>query len=92
MKSVLPPLGTKLLHTVFFFGVGGGNYFRQLLQETLQHIISGGISYCNLTIGAVLPWNERIFRLQLQFFSPCCVRINYWNVTPFLYRIYLFKI
>ena len=45
------PLGTKLLHTVCFVL---GNYFRQLLQETLQHDILGGINYCNVMIGAVL--------------------------------------
>ena len=32
----------QLLHTVFVFWGGGGNYFRQLLQETLQHNIPGG--------------------------------------------------
>ena len=56
-------------------------YFRHLLQETLQHDILGGIHYCNAMTGAVLPWKERIFRLQLQFFSPCYVEINYCNVT-----------
>ena len=38
-------------------------------------------------IGAVLPWKERIFRLQLQFFSLRYVGINCCNVTPFLYRV-----
>ena len=61
-----------------------GNYFRLLLQETLQHNIPGGLKYCNVTNGAVLPWKERIFRLRLQFFSRCCVGIHYCNVTPFL--------
>ena len=38
-------------------------------------------------IGAVLPWKEQIFRLQFQFFSPCCGGIDYCNVTtPFLYE------
>ena len=34
---------------------------------------------------------ERVFRLQLQFLSPCYVRINYCNVTSLLYRIYTFQ-
>ena len=42
-------------------------------------------------IGAVFPWTERIFRLQLQFFSPGYVGINYCNVTPFLYSILSFQ-
>ena len=42
-------------------------------------------------IGAVLPWKEPILRLQLQFFSPCYVGINYCNVTPSLYRILSFQ-
>ena len=42
-------------------------------------------------IGAVLPWKERIFRLQLQFFSLCHVASNCCNVTPFLYRILSFQ-
>ena len=62
-----------------------------MLQETLQHDIFGGINYCNVRIGAVLPWKEGTFRLQLQFFSPCYVGINYCNVTPFLYRILSFQ-
>ena len=41
--------------------------FGELLLETLQHDILGEINYCNATIGAVLPWKERIFRLQLHF-------------------------
>ena len=52
----------------------------------------GGMNYCNIVIGAVLPWKERIFRLQLQFFSPCYVGINDCNVTSFLYRILSFQI
>ena len=58
-----------------------GNYSWQLLQETLQHDILGGITYCNVMIGAVFPWKERIFRLQLQFFSLGYVGINCCNVT-----------
>ena len=27
----------------------------------------GMLRYCDVMIGAVLPWKERIFRLQLQF-------------------------
>ena len=42
-------------------------------------------------IGAVLSWKERIFRLQLQFFSPCYVGMNCCNVSPFLYRILSFQ-
>ena len=42
--------------------------YRQLLQETLQHAILGGINFCNVRMGAVLPWKPRMFRLQLQFF------------------------
>ena len=68
-----------------------GELFSKLLQDTLKHIISGGVDFCNVMIGAVLPWKELIFRLQLQFFSPCYVTINYRNVTPFLYRILSFQ-
>ena len=32
-----------------------------------------------------------MFWLQLQFFSRCCVAIQYCNVTPFLYRILCFR-
>ena len=46
-----------------------GNYYRKLYCISFL----GGVSYCNVMIGAVLPWKERIFRLQLQFFSLCCV-------------------
>ena len=35
--------------------------------------------------GAVLPWKEQIFRLQLQFVSLCFVGINCCNITSFLY-------
>ena len=42
-------------------------------------------------IAAVLAWQERVFRLQLQFFSPCYVGINYCNVTPFLYSMLSFQ-
>ena len=42
-------------------------------------------------IDAVLPWKERIFRLQLQFFSSCYVGTNYCNVTSFLYRLWSFR-
>ena len=38
-------------------------------------------------IGAVLHWKPRTCRLQLQFFSLCCVGIHYRNVMPFLHRI-----
>ena len=40
-------------------------------------------------IGAVLPWKELIFRLQVQFLSPAYVGINHCNVALLLYRIYL---
>ena len=50
----------------------------------------GGINYCNVMIGAVLPWQERIFRLQLQFFSLCDVGVNYCDAT-FLYRLLSFS-
>ena len=48
-----------------------------------QHDIPGIINNCNVMIGAALPWKARIFRLQLQFFSPCCVweLISCCNVT-----------
>ena len=85
---VMVPLGTKLFQDVFF---ALGNNSRELSQETLQHLISGGINYCNVMVGAVLPWKARIFRLQLQFFL-LYVRMNYCNVTPFLYRFYLSRI
>ena len=68
-----PPLA------LFDFFLVLGNDFRQLFQGTIQHDILGGINYCNqcnVTIGAVLPWKEQIFRLQLQLFSPCHVGIN----------------
>ena len=42
-------------------------------------------------IGPVLPWKERVFRLQLQFFFRIPGGINYCNVTPFLYRILSFR-
>ena len=41
-------------------------------------------------IGTVLPCKPRIIRLQLQFFSRCCVGINYCNVTLHFYRIWCF--
>ena len=44
--------------------------------------IPRGISECNVRIGAALLWKPRIFRLQLQFCSRCCVGVNYCNVTP----------
>ena len=70
-----------------------GNYFRQLLHETLQHNIPGGIKYCSVRIGGGLPWNARQFRLHLQFFSRCCVGNNCCNVTPvFFTGCYLFRI
>ena len=34
---------------------------------------------------------KRIFQLQLQFYSWCCVGINYCDVTPLLYRILSFQ-
>ena len=61
------------------------------ITEILQHDILGGINNCNVVIGAVLLWKERIFRLQLQFKSLCYVRIKYCNATPFLYRILSFQ-
>ena len=42
-------------------------------------------------IAAVLPWQEQIFQLQLQFFSPCYAGIKCCNVNPFLYRIVSFQ-
>ena len=44
-----------------------GNYFRQLLQETLQQKVPGGIHQCNVMIGAVLPWKPRLIRLRYGF-------------------------
>ena len=49
------------------------------------------MNYFNVMIGAVLPWKERIFQLQLQFFSPCYVGISYCNVTPFLHMTLSFQ-
>ena len=69
----------------FFFRCG--ELFSVIVPENLQRDILAGINYCNVVIGAVLPWKERRFRLQLQFFSLCYVGINYCNVTPFPYRI-----
>ena len=54
----------------------------ELLQETLQHDIPGEINYCNVVVGVALPWKEPIFRLQLQFSSPCYVGIKnpaFWH-------------
>ena len=42
--------------------------------------------------GAVLLRKKREFWLQLQFFSSCCVGINYCNVASFRYRIISFRI
>ena len=39
----------------------------------------------------VLPWQPRIFSVQLQFFSWCCVGINDCNATRLLYRILSFR-
>ena len=58
-----------------------------MLQESLQYNIPGGVNYCNVIIGAVLPWKTRIFGLELQVFSLCCAGIHWCNVAPFLYRI-----
>ena len=62
-----------------------------MLQETLQHVIPGGIHYCNVTIGAVLSWKPRIIRLQLQFFFRIPGGINYCNVTLRFYMILSFR-
>ena len=40
----------------------------------------GRINSCNVRIGTVLPWKERIFRLQLQFFSRRCVGMKYCTI------------
>ena len=45
----------------------------------------------NVMIGAVLSWKPRVFRLQLQVFSLCCVGINYCDVMPLHYRLYVFR-
>ena len=80
-------IGDKIITCLFYvLGIFFGNYYRKLYS-----IILGGINYCNVTIGTVLPWKERMFWLRLQFFSPCYVGINYCNVTPFLYRILSFQ-
>ena len=81
-------IGDKILAYRFLFGrIIFGDYYRKLYSI----IFLGGISCCNVRIGAVLPWKPRIFRLQLQFFSLCCVGINYSIVMPFLYRILFFQ-
>ena len=64
------PLGAILLHTVFCLG----ELFSEISTGTLQHEIPGGrISYCNVRIGAVLPWKPRIIRLQytVSLPAPC---------------------
>ena len=61
-QSVMP-LGKK--YYIPFFDLR--NYFWEPLEETLQHKIPGRIIYCNVMIGAVLPWKPRIIRFQLQF-------------------------
>ena len=45
-----------------------GNYYRKLYSSM---IVLGEINYRNVMIGPVIPWKERICRLQLQFLSPC---------------------
>ena len=64
----------------------------QLSQDALQHKSLGGMNYCNVRIGAVLPCRTRLSWLQLQFFSLYCVGTNCCNVMPFLCRILVFRI
>ena len=55
-------------------------------------IFLGGLNYCNVMIRAVLPWKERIFWSQLQFFSLRAVWELITVMQPRLfYRIYLFR-
>ena len=62
-------IGDKII-TYRFLCVGElifGN-LGSLTGKPIQHVIPGGINYCNVTIGAVLSWKPRMIRLQLQFF------------------------
>ena len=61
-------IGNKLLPTVLVFWNFFGTYYRKFYSMVFL-----GINHCKGNDGAVLPWKERIFRLQLQLFSPCYV-------------------
>ena len=77
--------GQNCFHTVSF---RFGEFFWKRLQETLQHEIPGGINSCNVMIGAVLLWQPRIIRLQLQFLSRCRVGMNCY---PALYQDFMYS-
>ena len=68
-----------------FWGIVVDNYCRKLYRM----VFLGGINHCNVTIGAVLPCKERIFRMQLQYFSLCYVGFNFFNETRFSTGFYL---
>ena len=78
----------KIITYCFF---RSGALFSVLITGNFTAWHSWGINYCNVMISAVLLWKERIFRLQLQFFSPSHVWISYCNITPCLYKMYLFR-
>ena len=48
-------IGDNIITYLFF---GGGDYFRKFSAGTLHHDIVGGITYCNVMIGAVFPRKE----------------------------------
>ena len=68
-----------------------GEIFSVIFTGNLTEWYLGGITYCNVTGGVVLPCEARIFRLQLQFLAPCCVGIDNCNVIPILYRYLSFQ-
>ena len=76
-------VSTVVVYTFFF-----PELFLVVITGNFTASYSWGINYCNVMIGALLSWKPRIFWLQLQFLSLCCVGINYCNVMPFLYRFY----
>ena len=73
-------IGDKII--TYRLSFGGSFSVVNISQEALQHDILGGINYCNVMFGAVLPWKDRIFQLQLQFISPCYVGINFLILNP----------
>ena len=76
------PLQTKLLHIGSLFG--GTKFLFFFPFSTAPY----SWRYCNVMIGAVLPWKPQTCRLQLQFFVWCCVEIHYFYVVRFHYRIF----
>ena len=74
-STALLPFQPTFLPTDYHWGQNSYMFFFRF--EELSSVIAtgtlGGISYCNVMIGAIFPWQERIFRLRLQFISPCYV-------------------